>query len=236
MSNFNEAIFVRPRWEDSKVNARFEYLMDYAYWTGAEIVDYSHNDDLRIHELNESRANRNELKNFLDFYNPRFFFHFSHGGADLLTGQDMSVLISCNDFNENGIHYSANHILLRNRVVYTLSCSSARELGPKTVELGCIAYIGYKDPLWAVTVKGPDKDFALFEIWTGGAKQLISGENVEKTYDWLKRRYKYWINYWEMIDATSVPDAWVAPIIISVLEKNLKALTALGDLNATIRD
>ncbi|MBA7494570.1 hypothetical protein ES702_05147 [subsurface metagenome] len=235
MSKMNESIFVRPRWDDKIVDQRFAFLMDYAYWTGAEVVSYAHDQDFLVHELTEERAIRSELKNFLDYHNPVFFFHFSHGGTDKLTGQDMSVLICSNEFTENGNTYGPNDILLRNRVVYTLSCLSASELGPKSVEHGCISYIGYKDPLWAVVIEGADTDYALFEIWTGGAKALLDGKTIEETYYWLKRRYNFWITYWEMIDATNSTNAWKAPAMLMALEKNLKALTLLGNLNARIR-
>lgn len=236
MSTMNEGIFVRPRWDDKVLDARFAYLMDLAYWIGSEVVNHAMNTQFSVHELNEDRAVREELKDFLDCQDPRFFFHFSHGGADTLTGQDMSVLICCNSFTENGTQYAPNDQLLRDRVVYTLSCLSASDLGPKAVDHGCIAYIGYKDPLWAVAVKGADKDFALFEIWAGGAKALLDGKSVEETYYWLKRRYKYWIKYWEMIDGTTAEDAWAAPVMLMALEKNIKALAVHGDLNATIRE
>lgn len=235
MSKMNEGVFVRPRWDDKTVDQRFAFLMDYGYWTGAEVVNYAHNKDLIVHELNEDRAIRNELKNFLDYCDPVFFFHFSHGGPDTLTGQDMSVLICSNNFSGNGNTFSPNDILLRDRVVYTLSCLSASELGPKAVEDGCIAYIGYKDPLWAVTIEGSDTDYALFDIWTGGAKALIDGKTTEEVYYWLRRRYKFWISYWEIIDGTNSINAWKAPVMIMALEKNLKGLAILGDLNAKIK-
>ena len=148
----------------------------------------------------------------------------------------MTVLICCNNFEEGGTTYTPNDILLRDRVVYTLSCLSASELGPKAIKDGCIAYIGYKDPLWAVSIEGSDTDFAMFEIWTGGAKELIDGKSIAEVYYWLKRRYKFWIYYWELIDGTSSPNAWKAPVMLMALEKNLKALTALGVLKAMIRD
>ena len=236
MSAMNQGIFVRPRWEDGSVDARFAFLMDYAYWTGAEVVDYALNKCLNVHELNEDDAVRDKLKSFLDYQNPVFFFHFSHGGADTLTGQDMTTLICCNSFDEDGKTFAPNDLLLRNRVVYTLSCLSASELGQKAIQNGCIAYIGYKDPLWATALQSAETDYALFEIWSGGAKSLIDGKTAEETYDWLKRRYRFWIEYWEMIVGTNSTDEWMAAPIIMVLEKNLKGLTLLGDLQAKIRD
>lgn len=236
MSRMNEGIFVRPRWEDKSVDLRFAFLMDYGYWTGSEVVNYAHNKDFIVHELTEERAVRSELKSFLDSHNPRFFFHFSHGGVDTLTGQNMSVLICSNQFTENDNIYAPNDLLLRGRIVYTLSCLSASELGPKAVEHGCIAYIGYKDPLWLVTIEGSDTDYAFFEIWTSGAKALIDGKTTEEVYYWLRRRYKFWISYWETIDGTTSTNAWKAPAMLLALEKDLKALTLVGELNGRIID
>ena len=236
MSTMDEGIFVRPRWDDEETDARFAYLMDYGYWTGAEVVNYALDKKLIVHELTEDDAVRDELKNFLDYQDPIFFFHFSHGGPDTLTGQDMTTLICCNNFDESDNTFAPNHILLRGRVVYTLSCLSASELGPKAVEGGCIAYIGYRDPLWATALKSAETDYALFEVWTGGAKALIDGKTTEEVYYWLRRRYKFWINYWEMIVGTNAEDEWMAAPMLLILEKNLKGLTLLGDLNAKIRE
>ncbi|MGD8499126.1 MAG: hypothetical protein PVJ86_00670, partial [Phycisphaerales bacterium] len=122
MSIMNEGVFVRPRWDDSQTDARFAYLMDYGYWTGAEVVSYALDKKIGVHELTEDDAVRDELKNFLDYQDPIFFFHFSHGGEDTLTGQGMTTLICSNDFVENGNTFAPNDILLRDRVVYTLSC------------------------------------------------------------------------------------------------------------------
>lgn len=236
MSIMNEGVFVRPRWEDKSTDARFAYLMDYAYWTGSEVVNYALEEKMGVNELTEEGAVRSELKNFLDYQNPIFFFHFSHGGTDTLTGQGMTTLICCNDFVEGDNTYAANHNLLSNRVVYTLSCSSANELGPKAVEDGCIAYIGYRDPLWATALKSPETDYALFEVWAGGAKALIDGKTTEEAFYFLKRKYKFWINYWEMIVGTGSEDEWMAAPMLMVLEKNLKGLTLLGNSNAKIRE
>ncbi len=236
MSRSNTGVFVRPRWEDQATDQRFAFLMDYGYWTGAEVVNDAHSRDFVVHELTEDRAVREQLSRFLDTHDPLFFFHFSHGGDDTLTGQDMSVLICSSPFTEAGNDFAANDLLLRGRVVYTLSCSSGSVLGPRAVEHGCISYIGYQDPLWAVTIEGPDTDYALFEIWTGGAKALLAGKTTGEAYYWLKRRYRFWIAYWEMIDATNSTNAWKAPVMLSALEKDLKALAIFGDLNAKIRD
>ncbi len=236
MSKMNAGVFVRPRWADKTVDQRFPFLMDYGYWTGAEVVDHAHNSGLDVHELTEERAIRADLKDFLDYHDPVFFFHFSHGGTDTLTGQDMSVLVCCKTFQEDGLDLRPNHALLRDRVVYTLSCLSASELGPAAVQEGCIAYIGYKDPLWLANIQGPDTDYALFETWVGGAKVLIDGKTTKDAYNFLKRRYKFWIAYWEMIDGSSTPDAWKAPVMLMVLEKNLKGLSLLGSLDARIRN
>jgi hypothetical protein len=232
----NEGVFVRPRWDDKTVEQRFQYLMDYAFWIGGEVVNYAHNQDFFIHELRVERGIREELEEFLDCYDPVFFFHFSHGGIDTLTGHDMTVLLCCNNFVENGDNFTPNHQLLRDRMVYTLSCLSASQLGPAAVADGCLAYIGYKDPLWLCTIEGSDTDYALFELLSGGAKQLIDGGSARESFYWLQRKYRFWIDYWEMIDATNSPNAWKAPTMLMVLEKNLKGLSLLGEPYTIIRD
>lgn len=55
-----------------------------------------------------------------------------HGNEDAVMGQDGEVLVTTDTVG-----------CLRNKVVYARACSSAQRLGPRAVEKGVRAYIGY---------------------------------------------------------------------------------------------
>jgi len=220
------ALFVRPNWADTIVNRRFRYLMDYLFWVGNSIVCYALETGLLFQDLIKDDATRSNVETKLKEDDPIFFFHASHGGENEITGQNMSNLICCPG---TCLCSQANHTVLSGRIVYTLSCLSAKELGPEVINAGGISYIGYELPLQICVYEGYDMDGAFEDIWVGGAKALIEDKNTGEVYNWLKKRYQYWISYWEM------RVHWVKPIILSCLRQDLRALKLLGKMDAKIR-
>jgi len=68
-------------------------------------------------------------------HNPSLLFLNGHGGPDLVCGHNDEILIKA----------GKNEIALKGVVAYALSCSSAKILGPATVQAGAVAYIGYTE-------------------------------------------------------------------------------------------
>jgi len=89
-------------------------------------------------DLSSKRANRKTIESFLKKRDISFVMFNGHGGFDKVYGQDNEVLISAND----------NEHLLKSAIIYSLTCNSAKILGPASVKAGALAYIGYKDNFW----------------------------------------------------------------------------------------
>jgi hypothetical protein len=223
MSRIDCGVFARPDWRDSLVNRRFLYLMDYMYWIGNDVTSYARDKDLFVNDIKKEDAIRPKVELALAEVDPIFFFHASHGGPAVLTGQNMSNMISCPPYP------NPNHEVLSNRVTYTLSCSSAAQLGPAVVEAKGLSYIGYGQLLWICLLESPEVDGAFRDIWGGGAKVLIDGGTTHDAYMWLKRRYLYWIAYWEMS-----PNS-IAPVMLFCLKSDLRGLRLIGMRDARIR-
>jgi hypothetical protein len=226
MSKLDAGVFARPNWADRFIGRRFDWLMDYMFWVGNEVVFHARTQNLTVHERKRDDAVREKVEDVLRDANPVFFFHGSHGGENVLTGQNNTNLICC-----PGTHpcVNPNHEVLSDRVTYTLSCSSAEELGPSVIEVNGISYIGYLPYLWIIVLEGDDLDAAFKDIWAGGAKALIDGKTSGEAYNWVQRRYKYWISYWEM------NPGWEAPFMLASLQADYDNLKLFGKRDARIR-
>lgn len=226
MSGLDVGVFARPDWPDSYIGRRFDYLMDYLFWIGNDVVSYAITKNFEVHELNKDNAIRSKVENELKNTDPVFFFHASHGGENVLTGQGRSKMICCPGTSECP---EPNHEILSDRVTYTLSCSSAQELGPAVIAANGISYIGYLPYLNFVPYEGEDADCAFKDIWAGGANALIDGKTTEEAHNWVKNRYEYWISHWEN------NSSWVAPVMLSALKDNYENLKIFGKIDARIR-
>ncbi|MDE1825402.1 MAG: hypothetical protein KGH61_03440 [Candidatus Micrarchaeota archaeon] len=89
----------------------------------------------RPFSLESSRANSEEVKSYLSKNKIDFIVFNGHGDKNTITGQNEKPIIIA------GI----THGLLKNKVVYAISCSSAKGLGPLCVKGGTISYIGYNE-------------------------------------------------------------------------------------------
>lgn len=223
MSRMDVGVFARPDWPDGAVGNRFNYLMDYLFWMGNEVVSYARTKNFNVHELKKGDAIRSKVEDEIEGADPIFFFHASHGGDNVLTGQGMTDMICCPPCPE------PNHEILSDRVVYTLSCSSAKELGPAVIAAKGISYIGYLPYLWISVDEGDDLDGAFKDIWEGGAKALIDGKTTGEAYNWLRRRYEFWISYWEN------NPGWEAPGMLWLLREDYQNLKIFGSRDARIR-
>ncbi len=86
-------------------------------------------------DLENHRATRKEFESMVRKHDPTFIFFNGHGANDCITGQHEQVLV------QTGV----NEGILGGRVIYALSCCSASGLGPRSIQTGAAAYIGYKE-------------------------------------------------------------------------------------------
>ena len=119
-------LFTRPEHDDTT-----HYLSN---WSSVplRLADKS---GFKVIDLHRERANKDEAESIIKKQNPDFIVFNGHGSPDSVTGDKKEILIQV----------GKNEDVLKQKITYAIACSSAKELGPKSVEAGASAYIGYDD-------------------------------------------------------------------------------------------
>ena len=89
--------------------------------------------DTEIFEIREHNTTRDNLTKLINEKKPHFVVVNGHGDEKSLAGFRQEILIRC-DLNEQ---------ILDGRIIHSMSCGSAKLLGPKCISYGSLAYIGY---------------------------------------------------------------------------------------------
>ena len=122
----NKCLITRP--DHDKVTS---YLFQ---WTKDILKSNSMN--IRFFNLEGKDANREKVESYLKKQDPRLVLFNGHGSYNSICGFKNEILIEMGE----------NDGLLKEKIIYALSCSSARKLGLSAVEKGAEAFIGYKNP------------------------------------------------------------------------------------------
>ncbi len=94
-------------------------------------------------DLEGKRANKKEFESVIKKMKPDLIIINGHGNAELVLG---------NSSNEILVKVGENEYILKDAVVFSLSCSSAKVLGKASISAGAKAYIGYdEDFIYAYT-------------------------------------------------------------------------------------
>ncbi len=100
-----------------------------------ETITLARSKGLKVLDLHREKAVRKEFEERIDKLSPRLIVLNGHGDTDKVTGNNKEPILVAGD----------NEGLLRDKIVYAISCSSAKLLGPKSIEKGTINYSGYDD-------------------------------------------------------------------------------------------
>lgn len=102
--------------------------------------------------LENKQANLKDFTIAVEKIQPSFIFFNGHGNETTVTGHNNQPLVDA-DINVK---------ILKNIIVYALSCQSAKKLGPKSIKQGAKTYIGYTEDFIFVydtnKKKHPEKD------------------------------------------------------------------------------
>ena len=98
-----------------------------------KVVDLAERKNIRVLDLKRAKANKKEFEGRLKKVQPSFVILNGHGDEDCVTGYDNEILVQA----------GKNEDILKSKIVYAVSCKSAKELGSKSVKAGAIAYVGY---------------------------------------------------------------------------------------------
>lgn len=108
---------------------------NYLYVYAEDIVKDAEDRGITVLDFKGKRANRSDIQKVLGKQKPKFAFFNGHGDDKTICGHRNEALIS-KDKDEN---------LLKSKIVYSLACNSAKELGKSCVDNGTKAYVGYND-------------------------------------------------------------------------------------------
>lgn len=176
-------------------------------------------------ELRCTDAERVPVWNALSDEDHIFVNGFGHGNAGIYTGDSETMI------------FDTNHCdILRDRIVYLLSCLTAKALGPAIIATGGIAYGGY-DISWTWVVNDVNKDPYLDYYAEGFYRSsnefpiaLVQGDAVFRARERCIAEYNRWLNIWE---TERSGDAYAA-IVIKWLLVDRDGLVVLGNMDATI--
>lgn len=121
------------------------------------LIDELDKKGMPAYALREKDANRKKFEGMIQKQKPKIIFINGHGNADVVTGHDNEPIVD-----------ASNARLLKNSLVYAVSCRSAKTLGQLAVSKGAKCYIGYQEDFILVTnlekTRHPmeDKTAALF--------------------------------------------------------------------------
>ena len=113
----------------------YDYTTRFISAWAVKVIDFAKSKGTSVFDLSKERATKREFESIVEKKHPRFIFLNGHGDDRMVTGQDEEVLVKCGE----------NEKVLKSRIVYALSCRSAKELGPESVASGADAYIGYDE-------------------------------------------------------------------------------------------
>ena len=98
-----------------------------------KVVAIAKKKGIKVVALKGKRANEKEFMSVNRKINPQLVFFNGHGDYDLIAGQNNEVLVQA----------KINDECLTGKIIYALSCRSAKKLGKASVKNGAKAYIGY---------------------------------------------------------------------------------------------
>ena len=101
-----------------------------------QIINQTYPYNIQFLNLEGKNANKQNVESYLKKQNPRLLLFHGHGDNKTIFGFKDEVLIEMNN----------NDFLLKDKIVYSLTCDSAKELGVNAVKNGIEAFIGYKAP------------------------------------------------------------------------------------------
>jgi len=171
-------------------------------------------------------ANKSTILSIIKKKKPKLIMLNGHGSPKIVCGQNNEILVNSED----------NPEILSQTITYSLSCSSALELGKIAVEKGAICFIGYewdfaigKDPESEAT-PARDKIAKLFLDPSNILfSSLIKGNNVENSIG--KAKKKMWENIWYLNTTKEFPEA---PHYAPFLFGNYSGLIAHGNKKAIV--
>jgi hypothetical protein len=145
------------------------------------------NKNISVLDLNRKRVNREEVTSILKKRKPLLVFFNGHGDNNCVKGHDNEILLAV----------GKDERLLISKIIYSLSCRSAKGLGPKSILEGALAYLGYDDDFIFIIEQDKigtplqDETAKLFlEPSNQIMVSLIKGNTIKDSHERSKKLFK----------------------------------------------
>ncbi len=190
------------------------------------LIKTAEKNGIRVIPVKGDNVNKSHIINDINSKNPRFINFNGHGSETFICGQNNEVLIQLGE----------NDKLLKDRIIHSLTCSSATKLG---VECKAKAYIGYNG-LFFFCMDGnsltrpledrfatPILDSA-FEI----SIQIVKKKTVKEAFDHSQKKYQKWIDEYTVSESKYTTEE--LQFILPYLYWDKTIQTFIGDTEARI--
>ena len=108
---------------------------NYLYHWAALVINEAEKKNFKVYDLKDKKANQKSFAGIVKKTQPDLIYLNGHGSADFV----------CGDNDEIIVQKDRDEFLLKDKIVYALSCQSAKNLGPSCIKKGTTAYLGYDD-------------------------------------------------------------------------------------------
>jgi len=198
----------------------------YLFAWNSKILESDELKDISFLDLQGENANKKKVESYLSKQSPEVVLFNGHGSPTQVYGFKNEVII------ENNI----NDSLLKDKIVYALSCSSASVLGVNAVKKGAKSFIGYKRSFILCTDKNrettPLKDniaHSFLEPSNRLSISILKGNSINEASHKSKEEFKKEIS--KYASTKSMPGA---DRIASALLWNMSNQVVLGNKEAKI--
>src|SRR3990172_3236312 len=110
------------------------------------------------------KSNKKDFDSYINRNNPSLVFFNGHGSDKLIAGYNDEPLVTA----------GKDESLLKDKIVYSRTCSSAAILGPASVKGGCKTFIGYIRPFFLPRSKTPIRNTLKDKV----AKRFLEPTNL----------------------------------------------------------
>ena len=180
------------------------------------IIEEAEKLELDIIKLEKENYTEEKTKRHIRKFNPFFIFLNGHGKVWCSMGYNKESIIIANK----------NDFLLKNKIVYILSCYTAQYLGQVAYEKGCKAYIGHKD-IFSFTYmdeNDPIND-KIAKIFMDASNQIpltiLNGGTPEEAYKNSQKMFDKWIDFWwkrwRGLEKTKLPPKVIGDILSALV-------------------
>lgn len=116
------------------VAPRFDEVTEYCFEESRDLINYAEKEGVNIYDLADEQAVRENLEKETELHPEALIYHTDHGSPDKAWGDDDRPVLDLKNVK-----------ILAGKHTYMNNCSSAKDLGKKAYQEGCLAYWGNTD-------------------------------------------------------------------------------------------